>query len=403
MLHIGLNLILVVPDATGGVETYARELVPALCRAAPSVRFTAFLCREGAADGASWLDGDVQVCPVPVTPGRRFGWVPGEQTLLPRLAARVGCDLVHSIASTGPAMGPFRRVTTIHDLIYRVLPREHRGLRYLGARWLVARGLVPLAAKRSHRVITHSRTVQSDLQRYIGLPAEMIDVFPLGAGRHPQVSSIAQSEIRRRYELGSRPFVLSVSSRWPHKNLESLIEALALIPAAERPLLLIPGHATRYDRDLRRRAEKRRVEGELRLLEWVSSDELEALYAGAACMVFPSLHEGFGLPVLEAMQRGVAVACSRAGALAEVAGDAALLFDPRSPAEIATAIRRIIHDPDDARRLRAAGVERAALFTWEQTARHTLASYARALGRSSVDGAAGLDSAAVHDEGAVKP
>ena len=332
-MRIGLNLICIVPDATGGLETYARELVPALCAAAPSVRFTAFVCREGA--GAPWLDADVEICPVPVYTGRKFRLDAREQTLLPRLAARAGCHLVHSLASTGPATGPFRRVTTIHDLIYRVLPAEHRGLRFFGARWLVARGLVPLAAKRSHRVITHSRAVQSDLRRCLGLPADTIDVFPLGPGRLPQTAAVPEGELRARYRLGSRPFVLSVSSSWPHKNLAGLIDALALLPSAERPLVVVPGRTTRCERELRRRAVERNVADEFRPIGWVSSAELEALYAAAVCVVFPSLYEGFGLPVLEAMQRGVPVACSNAGALVEVAGDAALLFDPRSPAEIA--------------------------------------------------------------------
>lgn len=402
MTHIGFNLIRVVPDATGGLETYARELVRALRAAAPAVRFTAFVCREGAADGARWLDADVEICSLPVTPGGRFGWIPGEQTLLPRLAARQGCHLVHSLASTGPARGPFRRVTTIHDLIYRVLPAEHRGLRFLGARWLVARGLVPLAARCSHRVITHSRAVQSDLRRYLGLPTERIDVFPLGPGSLPRTPAVSEAELRARHGLGPGPFVLSVSTGWPHKNLAGLIDALALLCPAERPLVVVPGRTTRYEPQLQRRALDRKVASEYRPLGWVSAGELEALYAAAACVVLPSLYEGFGLPVLEAMRRGVPVVCSNTGALVEVAGDAALLFDPRSPAEIAETLRRVVHDPDEAHRLRLAARRRASLFTWEETARQTLVSYSRALGVASL-GTDPADSTESRDRGTWAP
>jgi glycosyltransferase involved in cell wall biosynthesis len=111
----------------------------------------------------------------------------------------------------------------------------------------------------------------------------------------------------------------------------------------------------------------------------VAQDELEGLYAVAAAFVLPSLHEGFGLPVLEAMARGVPVACSARGALAEVAGDAALTFDPMSEPAIAAAIERLIGDPAEAARLREAGRARAATFSWEAAARGTLDCYARAL------------------------
>jgi glycosyltransferase involved in cell wall biosynthesis len=242
-----------------------------------------------------------------------------------------------------------------------------------------------------------------DLRRYLGLPAEAIDVFPLGPGQLPQTAVVQESEIRARYGLGSRPFALSVSSSWPHKNLAGLIDALALLPRAERPLVVVPGRTTRFGPELQRRAVERNVADEYRPIGWVSPAELEALYAAAACVVFPSLYEGFGLPVLEAMRRGVPVVCSNAGALTEVAGSAALLFDPRSPSEIAVAIRRVLRDPDEACRLRAAGIERAALFTWEETARRTLASYAPTLGMASIEGGAASDPSAPFQSGAVAP
>jgi glycosyltransferase involved in cell wall biosynthesis len=111
----------------------------------------------------------------------------------------------------------------------------------------------------------------------------------------------------------------------------------------------------------------------------VADDELDGLYVAAACFVFPSLYEGFGMPVLEAMRRGVPVACSNRSSLPEVAGDAALMFDPERPEEIAAAMERLLNDAPFASRLRAAGRERAASFSWEKTARATVASYQRAL------------------------
>ncbi len=143
---------------------------------------------------------------------------------------------------------------------------------------------------------------------------------------------------------------------------------------------MLPGYPTWHEQELRERAASAGVAGDVRFLGWVSGAELEGLWAIAQAFVFPSLYEGFGLPVLEAMARGVPVACSNASSLPEVAGDAALLFDPQDESAIAAAVERLLDDPAEAERLRSSGRERASLFTWAQTARLTLESYARALG-----------------------
>jgi glycosyltransferase involved in cell wall biosynthesis len=173
--------------------------------------------------------------------------------------------------------------------------------------------------------------------------------------------------------------VLSLSAKRPHKNLSALIAALGAIPAERRPLLVLPGYETWHERELRERARAAGVAGDVRFLGWVSGAELEGLWAIASAFVFPSLYEGFGLPVLEAMARGVPVACSNASSLPEVAGEAALLFDPHDERAIAAAVQSLLSDAALAERLRERGHARVREFTWERTARLTLASYARAL------------------------
>ncbi|MEA2187905.1 MAG: hypothetical protein QOK16_2916, partial [Solirubrobacteraceae bacterium] len=148
-----------------------------------------------------------------------------------------------------------------------------------------------------------------------------------------------------------------------------------------RPLLVLPGYATDHEAELRVRSAQLGIAGDVRFLGWVSDEDMEGLYAAAAVFVFPSLCEGFGLPVLEAMQRGVPVACSGRSALAEVAGDAALLFDAEDPRAIADTVRAILTDARLAERLRHDGRAQAARFTWEATARGCLETYARALRR----------------------
>ena len=141
----------------------------------------------------------------------------------------------------------------------------------------------------------------------------------------------------------------------------------------------MPGYETGYDDELERMADRLDIKERLRRPGWVDEETLDGLYRAADCFVFPSLAEGFGLPVLEAMLRGAPVACSNVTSLPEVAGDAALLFDPLDVDAIAVSVRRILEDPELAERLRVAGRERARRFTWEESARLTLACYRKTL------------------------
>jgi glycosyltransferase involved in cell wall biosynthesis len=374
--HIGLNLIFLVPGETGGMEVVARELIPALLKEAPAdMRFTAFINREAAAAGDGPWGELLPAVTVPVKARNRMQWVRGEQALLPRMAAREGVDLVHSLASTAPLWGRFRRVVTVHDLIYARFPEAHSGLREKGMKVLV-----PAAARRSDRVMADSQSTRDDLVELLSVAADRIDVVPLGLGAARRAAPLAEREVRAKFDLDERDVVLSLSAKRPHKNLLALIGALARLPTERRPVLVLPGYPTAHEQELRERARELGVEGDVRFPAWVSAADLEGLWSLARAFVFPSLYEGFGLPVLEAMARGVPVACSNASSLPEVAGEAALMFDPHDRPAIASAIERLLNDQALVERLRSLGLERARTFTWERTARMTLESYARAAG-----------------------
>jgi glycosyltransferase involved in cell wall biosynthesis len=381
-MHVGFNLIFLVPGQTGGMEVAAREQIRALAQQAPGLRMSAFVNAEAAthcAGGGELLPPRVAVHALPVRARSRWQWVVGEQLLLALAAARERIDLLHSLGSTGPAWTPCARVTTIHDLIYAHFPEAHAGVRALGMR-----ALVPLAARRSARVLADSASTKRDIEQLIGLAPGRIDVVPLGTGAPPAVKAPAPDELRARLDLGGRPLLLSLSAKRPHKNLLALIDALAHIEPARRPLLVIPGYATWFEHELGERARRLGCAEDVRLLGWLEREQLEGLWAASTGFIFPSLYEGFGLPVLEAMARGVPVACSQSSSLPEVAGEAALLFDPRDVRAIAAAIERLVWDERLRERLRAAGRARAARFTWQRTAQLTLASYARALGLEAV-------------------
>ena len=373
-MHVGLNLIFLVPGETGGMEVYARELIPRLLSEAPAgMRFTAFVNREAGEAGAGpWTDLMPAVT-VPVRARRRTQWVLGEQLLLAPLARREGVEVMHSLASTAPAWGAFRKVVTVHDLIYRYFPETHQGVRDLGMRLLV-----PMAARRADRVIAISQATREDLVRFAHVSSSKIDVVPQGVSLRAAPERLSDAETRARFHLGGRRVILGLSAKRPHKNLGALLGAIARIPAGERPVVVLAGYPTSHEEELRERARDLGVDEDVRFTGWLTEPELEALWSLTDVFVFPSLYEGFGLPVLEAMARGVPVICSSSSSLPEVAGNAALLFDPLDEAAIALAMMRVLGDSQLADALRAKGLQRVQEFTWERTARLTLAAYSRA-------------------------
>jgi glycosyltransferase involved in cell wall biosynthesis len=369
--HVGLNLLFLVSGQTGGMEVAARELIPPLVRAAgDSIRFTAFVT-AGAGDGP-WREVMPAVT-VPAPTRGRAGVSVAEQTLLPVLARRHRIDLLHSLANTGPLWGRCARVITVYDLIYARFPET--------TTWLLDKGVrvfVPAAARSADRVITLSEATRVDLVELLHLDPRRIDVVPPGLGAMRRVRPLAEADARARFGLGQRPILLSLSAKRPHKNLARLIGALAAIPAERRPLLVLPGYPTWHEPELRARADSLGLQEDVRFLGWLADDEVEGLWDIASGFVFPSLYEGFGLPVVEAMARGVPVACSNAPSLREAAGDAALLFDPTDEQAIAGAISALLGDADLRTRLRRLGLQRAEQFSWERTAQLTLDSYGRA-------------------------
>jgi glycosyltransferase involved in cell wall biosynthesis len=377
-MRVGLDLLYLVPGETGGRETYARELVPAMLELEPELELVAFVNRAAGSRFAAELGGGMRTVVVPVSARNRAQWALGELGLVSMAARRARVELLHSMANFAPAWGPFRRVVTIHDLQYMAVPEL--------LSWPVrtaTHGLVSLAARRAHRIIAVSDAGKQEIVTGLGIEPERVDVVPNGVRPAPSTPSTAG--VHERHRLGRRRMVLSVATNLPHKNLPALIKALALIDPEKRPLLVLAGHGT-DDQALRAQANAAGVTDDVRLLGGLSTDSLDSLYAVADCLVLPTLHEGFGLPVLEAMARSVPVVCSEIPALREVAGSAALYFDPRAPEQIAARLAEAMADVGLAERLREQGPKRAAEFSWAAAAEGTLKSYGRALTTPSSSG-----------------
>jgi glycosyltransferase involved in cell wall biosynthesis len=283
-----------------------------------------------------------------------------------RAARHLGADLLHLPAALGPVRGRRPTVVTIHDLSVLHSPQDFRP-------WFrhYARVVIPRLARRAARVIAVSEATRRDVIEHLEVPEERVVAVPNG---------IAVSEDPRMdgpYRLPPR-YVLSVGTLEPRKNLLRLFEAVRLL--AERPATkdVVLVHAGGYGwlaDDVVRTAHSPALRGRVRLLGYVPEEHMACLYRQARLLAYPSLFEGFGFPVLEAMASGCPVVTSDRSSLPEVAGDAAVLVDPESVEAIAEGIRRVWEDDALARDLTVRGLARAQLFSWERTARLTADVY----------------------------
>jgi glycosyltransferase involved in cell wall biosynthesis len=365
-LRIGLNLLFLVEGAAGAGR-YALELLPSLLAVEPGSELTAFVGRDAprALFEQPWSE-KVEWVHFPVGVAAKTH-LAAQLTALPASASRRRLDVLHSPANIGPLVTPrVARVVTLLDVIWL-----HQGAGWEQGR--AARGFAFLSrvcARNADRVLTISHAARDDIVATLGLDAGKVDVAPLGVRPPPAGPETGRVE-------PDEPVVLCVAQKRPYKNLGSLIRAVAELE--ERPTLVLAGAPTAHEDELRALAAELGVAERVRFPGWVSEPELEALYRSAGCFVLPSLIEGFGLPVLEAMARDVPVACSNRPALPEVAGDAALLFDPEDQEAVTAAVGRLLRDEALARTLVERGRQRVREFTWERTARATLESYRKAL------------------------
>jgi glycosyltransferase involved in cell wall biosynthesis len=344
-----------------------------LLRLAPEVHFRMY-CSPGGREhlsGEPWIE-EVELI-VPPLLGRRGMKAVGELSVLGALAGRQ-VDLLHSVAMTAPLHTRAVSVVTLADVTWIIAPDPGEAMTTR-----VWRAVVPPAARRADRLIALSEAGAEHIVEYLRVPRERIDVVPLAAGVNDLMAPTPEVELRARLGLGDGPLILTVSAKKVHKNLERLVQAMAIV-VERRPdaVLALPGKPTPHEHDLRELARRLGIAASVFFLDYVEAADLEGLYSSASCFAFASINEGFGIPLLEAMRRGTPVACSRASAMPEVAGDAARYFDPLKVQDIADAVLELLDDPGLATSLAELGRAREATFTWEATAQGTLESYERA-------------------------
>lgn len=360
-----------------GSRTYLIELIRALTRRS-SDEIVVYSFRPKETSALLAADGPVQ--PVQIVHRRVF---PESARLriplvVPALALRDRLSILHSQYIT-PLVSAVRDVVTIHDILFET----HSDL-FEGAFSERSKALIRRSARRAAMVLTVSEFCRRDLVERYGLTPDSVMVTPNGVDRRVfRAIPTGLAGVRERHRLEG-PFVLAVGRIEPRKNLVRLIRAFsrAREKFSRRVRLAIVGQEDFRSRDVREEA-ARQPEGSIVFLGAVPDGDLPALYNLAEALAYPSLAEGFGIPVLEAMACGTPVLTSPRGALPEVGGDAVLWVDPEDEEAIALGIERILADSELRRRLREAGPLRARLFDWDETARRTLEAYRRAAGFDS--------------------
>lgn len=269
-----------------------------------------------------------------------------------------------------PTRRAARTLLTVHDFSFIYYP-EHFVPKLVG----YLNQVVPRSVARADRVLVDSEATRADLIHHLGTPPEKIQVLYGGvdARFRPEPEPEERERLCTRYGVGERPYVFSVGTLQPRKNYVHLIQAFAQVNGlADWQLVIAGGRGWLYEGIL---AEADKHGGRVRVLGFVDDADLPALYRNATLFAFPSLYEGFGFPVLEAMACGVPVVCSNASSLPEVVGDAALLIDPHDASELAEALARVAEDADLRREMVARGVAQAARFTWERAAHQLLSIF----------------------------
>ena len=365
----------------GGIGRYVRELVAALAGVDQQTPYRLFVA--GAHSAA-----------LPPPPAHNFTW--RSTSLTPRWLTRIWHRLQLPLSVeifTGPValyhatdfvLPPIRKQTktllTVHDLSFVRVPEtaSPRLKAYLDT-------VVPLSAQRADHILADSEATRQDLIDLYGLPPEKITVLLSGVDeRFKPADTDTILQVRHKYRISDVDFLLSVGTVQPRKNYARLIQALAVLRERGHDLhLVVVGGKGWLQDPIYEAVHKLSLQPYAHFVGFADDADLPALYSAACCFAFPSLYEGFGLPVLEAMACGTPVVTSSVSSLPEVAGDAALLADPLNVSSIADTVERVLTDNNLRDNLVRAGMARAAEFTWERAARKLHEIYYRLLDQPS--------------------
>jgi len=371
-MRIGIDFTSAARERAG-IGRYARELIRALAQLDGANRFVLFVPRD-AHDDLLRFDwpSNFSIRRAPLTERYLAALWHRARAPLPIEWFIGAVDVFYSPDFLLPPTRARRKIVTVHDLSYVRMPECFPAplLKYLN-------GAVPPSVARADLILADAASTRRDLADVYRVPLNKIKVLYSGVAARfrPDVSETSQARVHEMTR--GRPYLLSVSTIQPRKNYVRLIEAFARLisnlqsPTSNLQLIICGGRGWMYD-EVFHAVERLGLRDAVLFPDFVSDDDLPALYAGATLFVYPSLYEGFGLPVAEAMACGAPVVSSNASSLPEVAGDAALYFDPRNVDAMADALRRALTDDALRAGLRAKGFAQAQGFSWEKAAKELL-------------------------------
>jgi glycosyltransferase involved in cell wall biosynthesis len=371
-VKIGINTLFFIPGEVGGTETYVTEVLREMALLAGSDQIALFTNREN----DSPLRRLLYACPnvsfhcLPIHAMNRYARILAEQTILPLSAAQAAVDILWSPGYTVPFFAFCPQVVTIHDMQYKRFPED------LGviARWITA-FLVNIAARRCRRIIAVSGFSGQEIVHFTGVRQEKIRVVSEAAS---SIFSQPLSEDEKSKRLqgvlkNERPHLLSVANTYPHKNIPLLIEAFSQLESEIPHDLVLVGQPRLGEPDVQQALRQIKDPSRVQRLFHVSQEALIALYQYADLFIFPSLYEGFGLPVLEAMMSGVPVLTTRMGSIPEVGGDCAQYFEGRNIRDLSQGIKSILEwDEENRQTVIRKAQTHARGFSWRHCAEATL-------------------------------
>ncbi|MHB8846030.1 MAG: glycosyltransferase family 4 protein [Nitrospirota bacterium] len=362
-VRIGINILYLIPGKAGGLETVFRNILAALRTIDTANEYTIFTNRE--TSGSVEAQGNVHVVTCPVNASFRPGKHAWEQVVFPFWLKRYNIDILLSPGNVTPFCSPCPSITVINDAIPFVRPENFTFLERS-----VLKALFLLSARRSSAVLTLSESAKGDVILHLNIPQSKVHVFPLAAEDrfHPAASGC--SAVPARYGIKA-PYLICIASSRPYKNIGNLIRAFAALKREHGipHQLVITGLAGRAHDTVRDLAAALLAREDIVFAGFVPDCDLPELYSCAIASIYPSLYEGFGLPVLESMACGTPVISSNAASLPEVIGDAGVLFDPRNIDNMSASIYSVISSEPLRQSLREKGLLRARLFSWNRSAK----------------------------------
>jgi glycosyltransferase involved in cell wall biosynthesis len=378
-MRIGLNAIDFQPGHMGGVETYFRNLVDRLQRIDKQNRYL-LLANRASISEFSLYNPNFSAEPTGYVPSSTKWFIRGvlRQTLgldpLKSRIQRLKLDVVHHPFSVASPLGlKIPTVLTFWDMQQEFYPDFFSPLQLR-----IRRKMYPASAKQATKIIASTHFTKRCLIERYGIPEHKIEVIYIGFGPGYQVmeNESALNAIRRKYQL-EKPFLFYPAAAWPHKNHGALLSALKILKEVHgfEGDLVLTGIQPQSQEGLRKKTLELALGDSVKFPGYLPYEELPSFYNLARLLVFPSLFEGFGIPLVEAMACGCPVVCSNATCLPEIIGDAGITFDPMSPEDMAEKIWSVWSNDEQGKRMRQKGLERAKMFDWGEAARKTISVY----------------------------